>query len=240
MRIRNRILSLIITTTFASALWAQNNMNDINRIKRDKEYLYGEATLDNKDAALSVAYELLKMEIKNWAAQKDPKINKLVASEINEHTDTIILQRHNMIRAFVYVKLSNLVAVNGRAMAVEVNKGTHEGANPTVPNTQSTPTVTQQTNQDEVIERLMGANSFYDLEKIITPMKEKGIITDFGKYTTMTDPANCYLIIYDQNAKVVTILGKGIKERQNLKTGKADSEINYHGCGAIWVKIKEK
>lgn len=243
MKISNRILCLIVTATLASALWAQNTLNDINRIKKDKEYLYGEATLDKKDAALSVAYELLKMEIKNWAAQQDPKIKKLIASDIKEYTDTIILKRHNMIRAFVYVKISNLVAINGKTMAVEMNQKSSEAVNPvavspTIIKTQPMPTPTPQTSRNEVIERLMDVKSFYDLEKVITPMKEEGTITDFGKYNTMTDPANSYLIIYDQEAKIVAILDKGVKVRHNFVTGKEDSEVNYHGCGAIWFKMK--
>ena len=246
MKISNRIFCLIVTATLASALWAQNTLNDINRIKRDKEYLYGEATLDKKDAALSVAYELLKMEIKNWAAQQDPKIKKLIASDIKEYTDTIILKRHNMIRAFVYVRISNLVAISGKTMAVEMNQNSREAVNPVAANptptlkkTQPLPTPAPQTRRNEVIERLKGVKSFYDLEKVITPMKEEGTITDFGKYTTMTDPANSYLIIYDQEAKIVAILGKGVKVRHNFVTGMEDSEVNYHGCGAIWFKITE-
>ena len=47
------------------------------------------------------------------------------------------------------------------------------------------------------------------------------------------------MIIYDQQAAVKAILGKGVEKRKNLKTGIDDSEKNYHGCGAIWFKVKE-
>ena len=241
-----RFYSILLVVTIVSSLWAQNNLSDINQIKRDKEYLYGEATLDKKEAALDLAYELLQMEIKNWATQNNPKISNLVASNIIEYVDTIILQRHNMVRAFAYVKISNLIAVDGKSMNVEVNQKeslVHQKV-PEVPQSSANttpfaPETMNNTSKNDVIERLIGVESFYDLENIIQPMKSEGKITDYGKYTTMKDPANCYLIIYDQNAKVVAILGKGIKERDNLKTGKTDSEINYHGCGAIWIKIKE-
>ena len=95
-------------------------MNDVNRIKRDASYLYGEATLDNKESALKLAYELLESEIKNWAIQKNPKTSSVLVSKIYEYADTIILPRRNMIRAFVFVKKSNLKTIKGKTMTVEV------------------------------------------------------------------------------------------------------------------------
>lgn len=240
---KRSLFFIIFVAVTASTIFAQNDLNDINQIKRDKEYLYGEATLDKREAAIDLAYELLKMEIKNWAAHNNPEISNLIVSNISEYVDTIVLQRHNMIRAFAYVKISNLISVEGKTMTIEVNQKETEVLQPpsqtATTSPQLPPETSNTTSKSDVLVRLLEVESFYDLENVIQPMKSEGKITDFGKYTTMKDPANCYLIIYDQNAKVVAVLGKGIKERENLKTGKADSEINYHGCGAIWVKIKE-
>jgi DNA polymerase III epsilon subunit-like protein len=36
----------------------------------------------------------------------------------------------------------------------------------------------------------------------------------------------------------IKVYPDGKEERQNLKTGKLDSIENYHGCGAIWFRIK--
>ena len=101
---------------------AQTTMPEINRIKRDAEYLYGEATMNDKQAALQLAYELLETEIKNWAAAKNSKITSVTASKIFEVADTIILSRRNMIRAFVYVSTKNLKAQKGKTLTIEINK----------------------------------------------------------------------------------------------------------------------
>ena len=195
---------------FVSALWAQNSISDINRLKRDKDYLYGEATLDTKEAALKLAYELLEMEIKNWALSKDANISSVLASleEIPQKAETVI-----------------------ETPATKVE--------PIEPKAQIEPLTASQAPEEKVLQELKDITSFYDLEKKMKPLKAAGEITDYGKYTTMTDPANCYLIIYDQQAVVKAILGKGADKRKNLKTGVDDSEKNYHGCGAIWFKIKE-
>ncbi len=288
MKQRFVIFSLFLI--FAITAQAQHNMSDINRIKRDKNYLYGEATLNNKEAALKLAYELLEVEIKNWALQKSTDISSVLASGINDFADTIILPRGNMIRAFAFVKISNLKTSKGKNLAVKIDNAEPVKEEPapvkedsisvkeeTAPvkeesapvkeestpvkeesapvKEESTPVKEEsapdkevsapvieepkvKTIEDEVLEKILQVRSFYDLEKTMKPLKEEGKIVDFGKYTTMSDPANSYLIIYDQEANIKAVLGKGTDSRKNLKTGANDSEKNYRGCGAIWYKVK--
>lgn len=253
-----------------TALHAQNKMSEINRIKRDKNYLYGEATLNTQEAALSLAYELLEAEIKNWAKEKSNKISSVVASQIYDYADTIILQRQNMVRAFAYVKTSNLNPVKGKSIKVDVaedkntstSKKIEAAANKPVAQPKPTETVAttaaepkpvavpaptvapkpveKQDFGKEVLAEIQKVTSFYDLERTISPLHQQGKITSYGKYATMPDPAESYLIIYDANANIKAILGKGTSKRKNLSTGKDDSETNYKGCGAIWFKVKEQ
>ena len=264
---KKRIVCILSIIMVVSTLWAQNSISDINRLKRDKDYLYGEATLDTKEAALQLAYEMLEVEIKNWALNKNANISSVLASKVYEYADTIVLKRHNMVRAFAYVKKSNLKTVKGKKFTVDVNKDiplskplsdTSQEEEPIIEKSETQekhivkkeqvaqveqvptePLVVEPTPAEKVIMELKSVSSFYDLEKKMKPLKDAGDITDYGKYTTMTDPANCYLIIYDQQAEVKAILGKGVEKRKNLKTGDDDSEKNYHGCGAIWFIIKE-
>lgn len=254
-------LLLIVAILFCAGLVAQNKMNEINQIKRDKGYLYGEATLNTKEAALSLAYELLESEIRNWAKEKSNKISSVVASHINEYADTIILPRHNMVRAFAYVKISNLNPIKGKSLKVDVDEDKNspvsmpvvDVAQPAVqPVTAPTagkaviPAVSNAPKTEEkhdytkeVLDELKKVTSFYTLENTIKPLNEQGKITGYGKYSAMSDRAGSYLIIYDTNANIRAILGKGTSVRKNLSTGMDDSEKNYKGCGAIWFKIKE-
>jgi len=259
---KKKMICLMAAMIFAIATCAQNSISDINRLKRDKDYLYGEATMDTKDAALKLAYELLEVEIKNWAINKDQKISSVLASKVYDYADTIVLKRHNMVRAFAYVKKSNLKAVKGKNFKVDVNREKplskpldepqEEAASASITEPvqpvqtevveseqQMEPIQAAATLEEKVIEELKTVTSFYDLEKKMKPMKAAGEITDYGKYTTMSDPENCYLIVYDQQATVKAMLGKGKKFRKNLNTGLDDSEKNYRGCGAIWFKTKE-
>ena len=261
-----RISIIISAVMFVSALYAQQSISDINRIKRDKSYVYGEATLDSKEAAKKLAYELLEADIKRWAIQKSPKINSVLVSKVYEYADSIILPRHNMVRFFAYVKISNLKVIKGKTMTVEVcqdvpitkpiaessvEEKTEQSQDSATSQQEPAPMAEQSATpiaepevvkpslEEDVLNRLMSVSSFYDLEKTMKPLKDAGKIIDYGKYTTITDPENCYLIIYDQQAAIKAFLSKGTTSRQNLKTHADDSEKNYHGCGAIWFKIKE-
>ena len=55
----------------------------------------------------------------------------------------------------------------------------------------------------------------------------------------MKNPEECYLIIYDTDANIRAILGKGTDSRKNLRTGKDDTERTYKGCGAFWFILDE-
>ncbi len=257
-----KLVSFLALLLFCTALPAQNKMNEINRIKRDKSYLYGEATLNTKDAALSLAYELLEAEIKNWAKQKSNKISSVVASQIYEYADTIILPRHNMVRAFAYVKTSNLDPVKGKSIKVDIvehkiprtSEQTIAAAAQPVASSQPVPAAVPAKPAEasvaapkpvkvdvskEVLDEIQKVTSFYNLEQTIAPLHRQGKITSYGKYATMPDPSESYLIIYDTDANIRAVLGKGTSTRKNLTTGKDDSESNYKGCGAIWFKVKE-
>jgi len=289
---KHRFLLFILLAFAVSSLQAQKSASDINRVKRDKSYLYGEATLNSKEAALKLAYELLVMEIKNWATQKDTNISSVIASKVYDYADTIILPRGNMVRAFAYVKISNLKSVKGKQMRIDIDDEKDQVVNTTpVENRteiskEKTPVLSADTMavvaqtppkqqiiedtvktkaievneivanenkveekdpalpivstaEEEVITSLKNVSSFYDLEKTMKPLKESGKILDYGKYADMKDPSNTFLIIYDRQANIKALLGKGVTERKNLKTGLVDSEKNYHGCGAIWFKIKQ-
>ena len=90
-----------------------------------------------------------------------------------------------------------------------------------------------------VIEQIKKARNFFELKQIMEPLKQKGDITDYGKYATALKPEDCYLIVYDPAGNIKALLGKGKKVRTNLKTGQDDNIDNYRGCGAIWFLLSE-
>lgn len=94
--------------------------------------------------------------------------------------------------------------------------------------------------EQTTLDKILGVTSFFKLKEVMEPLYNQGVIKSFGKYATMTEPQDCYLVIYDPDGDIRAVLGKGIASRKNLSTGNDDSEHNYSGCGAIWFQLNEE
>jgi len=101
--------------------------------------------------------------------------------------------------------------------------------------------VTMSSEASSALKKIASIKSFFDLQKVMEPLKQQGVITDYGKYATMKEPAQSYLIIYDLAGNIKAVLGKDRGEgvRTNLNTHKDDGTANYKGCGALWFKLKK-
>lgn len=234
----------------SSGLAQENNKRKIDAVKRDGGYLYGDATLQTERNAVKLACDLLKDELKKWSNDHNISDQQFSETVLTHYADTILVEKRNHVRAFVYVKasrLSSLISNNqtpksGTPVVVTPPPApVRESVTPTPAREPVAPaqvqTPVKRTNP--VLERLMSVSSFYDLKNVIAPLHNQGVIQSYGKYSTMKDPAECYLIVYDANGSIKAILGKGKDTRENLKTHQPDNVRNYSGCGAIWFKLAE-
>jgi len=254
-------LCMVLT---ASAL--DKRQAEINRIKKSKEYLYSDITMPTLEGAVSQAFDELQQEILFWIMDRADKKEGLIVSprDINTLIDTIMVRRLDMYRVFAYVKKVKLAAFYADwNIVLDENLDCDDGRLPQVdvPERPLLPdsiapsdSIAKDSVVSEkvlsllknyflgkkggVIEQLKRAKNFFELKEIMEPLKLKGDILDYGKYATAKNPEDCYLIVYDPAGNIRAFLGKGKEERQNLKTGKLDSIENYHGCGAIWFRIK--
>lgn len=241
------ILFLCCTLT-ASAL--DKRQTKINTIKKSKEYLYSDITMSTPEAATSQAFEQLQREILSWAtARADKKPGSLVSpKQINQKIDTMMVRRAEMYRVFAYVKKVKLIPLFSDWNLVLTDELDGDDApdiesevKDTIANAEIRSLLRNSFlgKKGGVIEQIKKAKNFFELKQIMEPLKEKGDITDYGKYVTAVKPEDCYLVVYDSAGNIKAILDKGDKTRQNFKTGKEDNIKNYRGCGAIWFTIKE-
>lgn len=249
---------IIMFVFFSStiALAQESNKRKIEAVKKSSAYLYGDATLQTERNAVRLACDLLKNEIKDWSVNNNLSYQQFPETILTQYADTIIVEKKNHIRAFVYVKTSDLSTLlskdphtsNADIPIVATSSHVSEpvSTNPKVQASpqKETPAATKKVTtapkrSNPVLERLMAINSFYDLKSVIAPFHNQGFIKSYGKYSTMKDPAECYLIVYDANGSIKAILGKGKDTRENLKTHQPDNVRNYSGCGAIWFKLAE-
>ena len=88
---------------------------------------------------------------------------------------------------------------------------------------------------DPIVKELLETQTYKELISLLVQKKEEGTLI-YGRIKTMRSPDRCYLAIF-KKSEVITILGKGDKERLNLKTNTEDSLNNYKGHGVIWFQI---
>jgi len=240
---------------FASLLSAQTNTDkqkdEINKIKKNKNYIYGEATLPDQDEAMKLAKEILIKNINDWVAgeKKMKQSEAVVIRDIIENGENISLMRGNMFRAFVYVQKKNILPVEDTDKSVVLSRSTSENEEPVIvvsdikkveaketeDATVSVPLIARADDTaEDILTRILTITEFGDIGPYFQQLKANHKIV-YGKYATMTSPENCYMLIYNKEGKVVAILDKG--HRKNLRTQEEDSLKNYSGCGALWFQF---
>ena len=245
------IMLLILLFGCFTAEAMDKNLEQINAIKKNIEYLYGEATMPKIEDAVSLSYEMLQQEILDWAAARVTRpIERVSAKDINKLVDTLMVKRADMYRVFAYVKKSSLVPLfreygivlrDSLDFVMSNTQSSRSNIPPSAPPTSGVKRDSSTSSVGKsVIEQIKGAKDFFALRAILPALKEKGLITDYGKFASAENPEDCYMIVYDPAGNIRAILGMGEEVRQNLKTNQADSLDNYRGCGAIWFTLNNR
>lgn len=197
----------------------------INQIKKSSQYIYAESTAPTEADARAYAEERLYDEVNKWVAtQKKLKGSaNLVVNNRKELWTTLSMPRgSNMFRYFVYVKKSDILPTeNAVVIANENLPAVEEKLQPVLP---------------EAIRIVADYTDYFQMAEKVKQLKAEGKIEEYARYASLDDPDECYLVIYNKDAKVVAVLTPGT-ERLNVKTGKPDGIANYRGCGAIGIKV---
>ena len=217
-----KLACFVAALMISAVAFAQNSeeaKKTINSIKKNSQYIYAEATAatqqDAKDLAEEILYEEKKMRI-------NPKI---VINNRKELVSSLALPRGNMFRSFIYVKKSDVLAVENSEM---IGNKTSNGETAAATTTPVVSTVTP-VYADEV-KQVMACSTFDEVKNLMTKLKSEGKIRHFGGYASLEDPDPYYLAIYNRQYQIVAVLTPG-PNRTNTKTGEEDKVTNYKGCG---------
>ncbi len=91
--------------------------------------------------------------------------------------------------------------------------------------------------QQRVINDLLALDTYESIMLYLNAMKEDGRLM-YGKMSTLRSPEEAYLTIV-KNGQLVTVLGKGKRQRINMKTGQEEGIQQYKGYAVIWLKVFE-
>ena len=232
-----KLACFVAALMISAVAFAQNSeeaKKTINSIKKNSQYIYAEATAATQQDAKDLAEEILYEEINSYvASQKKMRINpKIVINNRKELVSSLALPRGNMFRSFIYVKKSDVLAVENSEM---IGNKTSNGETAAATTTPVVSTVTP-VYADEV-KQVMACSTFDEVKNLMTKLKSEGKIRHFGGYASLEDPDPYYLAIYNRQYQIVAVLTPG-PNRTNTKTGEEDKVTNYKGCGAVGFVLK--
>ncbi|MBS7284761.1 MAG: hypothetical protein ACI3YL_03785 [Prevotella sp.] len=232
-----KLACFVAALMISAVAFAQNSeeaKKTINSIKKNSQYIYAEATAATQQDAKDLAEEILYEEINSYvASKKKMRINpKIVINNRKELVSSLALPRGNMFRSFIYVKKSDVLAVENSEM---IGNKTSNGETAAATTTPVVSTVTP-VYADEV-KQVMACSTFDEVKNLMTKLKSEGKIRHFGGYASLEDPDPYYLAIYNRQYQIVAVLTPG-PNRTNTKTGEEDKVTNYKGCGAVGFVLK--
>lgn len=239
-------ISLFLTFILMACLsaGAQENQAElkskVNEIKKSPDYIYAETTRETAEEAKSAAEEQLYNNINIWVAQEKKLrgAKQVIVAQSKADYEEYQLQRGNLVRAFLYVKKSDIIAVdNVRVLNVNPLKEDEakedEAQQPAADPQPATPAV----EISPLVKELAGIATIQAFGTRIKELKAQGKVGVYGKYKELSDPDNCLLVVYNRQGTIEAVLTAGA-QRYNAATALPDAIANYPGCAAIGFTLK--
>lgn len=246
------VMFLLAVLTFQAGWSQQSDTKKINSIKRNKQYIYAEATMDTEDAAYQVAEELLTTYINEYIESKK-KLNQagsVIVKDITSKCDKIRMMRGDMFRVFVYVKKSDLIPAENALTLVKPEEPATEPDSLESLQEEEGETFSGEIVRNEnlklnvawqqaVVDELLTASSLTAAKALLNRLKAEYKIKRYGGYNECKNPADCFWLIADSAGIIQTVLGPGTNERTNFKTLQYDWLQNHSGSNAIWFTLSK-
>ena len=227
------------------------NTKKMNSIKRNPFYLYAEATMETAEEAFEVANDLLLIQIKEYASTSAfLKDKDVLIKNIRSQQDSLQIRRGDMVKVFLYVKKTDLQAVDNVTLlenASAPQKETAPGEVSVESNVATPPTPEQaspQTGvadaslkleaawQQAVIDNLLSAGSYSEARAMLSRLKAEFKIKKTGPVESARDISEVYLLI-GKNGNVETVLGPGRDSRTDFKALQKTSS-SFEGYDKVW------
>lgn len=239
-------ISLFLTFILMACLsaGAQENQAElkskVNEIKKSPDYIYAETTRETAEEAKSAAEEQLYNNINIWVAQEKKLrgAKQVIVAQAKADYEEYQLQRGNLVRAFLYVKKSDIIACDN-VRVLDVNPLKEDEAKddkaqqPAVDPQPATPAV----EISPLVKELAGIATIQAFGARLKELKAQGKVGVYGKYKELPDPDNCLLVVYNRQGTIEAVLTAGA-QRYNAATTLPDAIANYPGCAAIGFTLK--
>lgn len=247
--IRKLILMVLAMFLVAPGFCQESASKNINKIKRNTQYLYAEATMKNPEEAYNTALELLNTYIDEYvqSKRKYESSENIIIKDIESKSERIQMKRGEMTRVFIYVKKSDIIPAEnstlrenaGKKEEVQLGQETQTEATDSAAVVSDASLMLSNAWQQEVINQLLECNTIIEAKSLLNRQKTEFRVKKSGTPNSCRNKAECFWVIGDPAGKLVTVLGPGSSERTNFRTLQPDVLENYTDATAIWFIMAE-
>ena len=243
--IRRIVLLLFALTLTVPGFCQESDSKKINKIKRNSQYLYAEATMKDAEEAYEAAMELLNGYIDEYVQSKKKynSSDNIIIKDLGSSSESLQMQRGELTRVFVYVKKSDIIPAENSTLRENAGKKEDPELVAEVGEEEQlegdSSLKLEKAWQQALIDELFNCRTIIEAKSRLNYLRSEYKVKRVGTPDSCKDKANCYWVIGDESGNLVTVLGMGDSERVNFKTMQMDSLDNYQGLSAIWFTMSD-
>ena len=249
-RLFNMMLLLFFSLFTSNSVLAQSEVKEMNKIKRDANYIYSIYTDSTLFDARKGAREQLEIDIELFVENSKNlrSAQKVVVKDIVSKAMEIQMRRGTMFRVFLYVNKkdifpADIIVVDNQGRKVESPKDSRVDEIPMI-KSQTPSTSIESTDKQEDVQKLpqiiadlQGVQSLSDAWEILDRYCTEKRVKKFGLPKNCDKVNKCYWVIQAKDSSSLIILGEGDDERYNYISKQNDKLSNYSGYSAIWFNM---
>lgn len=243
--IRRLLFIMLALLIAAPGICQESDSKKINKIKRNSQYLYAEATMKDADEAYETAVELLNGYIDEYVQSKR-KFNSsdnIIIKDMGKNSDKIQMQRGELTRVFVYVKKSDIIPAENSTLRENAGKKEDDDEDLVAtfgeeqPLEGNTSLRLEKAWQQAVIDELLTCNTIIEAKSMLNRQQTEYKVKRSGSPASCRNKESCYWVIGDESGNLITVLGMGSNDRTNFRTMQLDTLENYPEATAIWFTM---
>lgn len=235
----------------------------MDQVKMSDEYIYGEGSADDANLAYDNALSDLTMTVNEIRGSMGPDMLK--TTDLQTVCQEMRYAKGQRYVVFLYLPLSLATTMKAKSPSESATKPTFSIESqkssaqkpyalpsdnqssisqqqnlhkPSIQKTEKVP-IAQQPADNEVVEALLGQDTWTEIKGILTEYKKTGKIKETGLCTNPQDtPGDAVAILIDEMYGILSILSPlNDSSRINYRTLLPDSETNYSNCKVIvWYR----
>lgn len=249
MNTRTTIAIAMMAT--ALSVTAQDVVEQINAIKLDPQYVYGEASHENADTAFMAAVFDLKMNLEvKLKTQLDPGMLKNKVRKLSR-------PRGKRVKVMAYIRNEDVLGIPPAVPSIPAAPTDEDASEgivmmpsqvpppppPPVQTPQPAPSATTAATPRlaSLVTELMDTEHLQEALMVLEGHKRRGTVPEFAPYAKANHPKDMYLLIFDREYNIplaVLTPEKPDGKRDNLYKNSEDALSNYADKIAVCFTIR--